>query len=84
MSTQEILDGLRSVVTGHLDIHDPIDMETDVFGDLRLDSLQRTILVVELENRFEVCFDDDDEQEIRTVRDIVGVISRRRAEVGHA
>jgi acyl carrier protein len=45
-------------------------------GDLaeQLDSVQRLTLVVAIEDHFEVCFDPEDEERIRSFDDIVGVI----------
>ncbi|PID37911.1 MAG: acyl carrier protein [Proteobacteria bacterium] len=43
---------------------------TDLLADLQLDSVQRMTLVVELENRFEICFDAGDEAGLRTVSDV--------------
>ena len=76
MTEQEILRAVREVLQEHVQIATPIDAETDLFRDLELDSLKRITLVVELENRFRVCFDTDDEQAVRTVGDIVRLIER--------
>ncbi|MDQ3036728.1 MAG: acyl carrier protein [Myxococcota bacterium] len=38
------------------------------------DSMQRLTLVVAVEDRFRICLDPDDEERIRTVDDLVGVI----------
>ena len=45
-------------------------------GDLaeQLDSVQRLTLVVAIEDHFEVCFDPEDEERIRSFDDIVAVI----------
>lgn len=51
-------------------------------GDLaaHLDSVQRLTLVVALEDRFQVCFDLDDEHQVRTVDDLVRALQERIAE----
>jgi acyl carrier protein len=75
---EALLDGIREVLARHLDIRDDVAMSTRIGGDLALDSLQRTILVVELENFFEVCFDEDDEHGLETIADLVALIAARR------
>lgn len=45
--------------------------------DRHLDSLQRLALVVAIEDRFQICFDPEDEQRIRSVEDLVaGIVSK--------
>ncbi len=80
MSADEIFDGIQAVVREHLRLDVPITRHTDIQGDLRLDSIQRLTLVVELENRFLVCFDAEDELGLETFADVVRLIQRRRAE----
>ena len=54
-----------------------IGRETHLAGELRLDSVQRLTLVVELENRFSICFRPEDEAGIETVGDIAARIRQR-------
>jgi acyl carrier protein len=77
MTEQQILEGVRRVLREHLQIVSPVEMETDFVRDLRLDSLKQLTLVVELENTFRVCFDEGDEEGLRTVGDVVNLIARR-------
>jgi acyl carrier protein len=51
---------------------------------LALDSLRRLTLVVEVEDRFRISLDEQDETGIETVADLVDVIRRKRAARGHA
>ena len=55
-------------------------------GDLgaHLDSVQRLTLVVALEDRFEVCFDPDDDEGVRSIDDVVRVLQAKLAERGAA
>ena len=48
-------------------------------GDLSesLDSVQRLSLVVAIEDHFEICFDDDDDQQAQTLEDIVRLVAKR-------
>ena len=42
-----------------------------------LDSVQRLTLVVALEDRFEICFDPEDEAEVRTMDDVLALIRQK-------
>lgn len=53
--------------------------------DLALDSVQRLTLAVEVENRFRVCLEPEDEEGIATVGDLAAVVEeklRRRVGAG--
>ncbi len=54
--------------------------DTELVGDLALDSIQQIDLVVELENHFAVCLDLEEDQEVRTIGDLVAWIERAREE----
>lgn len=81
MTESQILEGIRMVLREHLRIALPVNPETDLFRDLELDSLKQLTLVVELENKFRICFDEDDEEGLRTIGDVMGLISRRIEDV---
>jgi acyl carrier protein len=49
-------------------------------GELRLDSLKLLTLAIEVENRFRIRLDDQDESQIETVADLVAAIRKRRAD----
>lgn len=51
-------------------------------GDLsaHLDSVQRLTLVVALEDRFQICFDPEDEQGVRTLDDVIALVRARVSE----
>lgn len=82
MTREEILESVREVIRNHLLIHSPLAPETNLIRDLQLDSLQQLTLVVELENRFRICFDRGQEEGLETVEDVVRLISARLAEAG--
>ncbi|MFP3940667.1 MAG: acyl carrier protein [Thermoanaerobaculia bacterium] len=53
--------------------------------DLALDSVQRLTLAVEVENRFRICLEPEDEEGIATVGDLASVVEgklRDRQEAG--
>jgi len=50
--------------------------------DRHLDSIQRLALVVAIEDRFQICFDPEDEQRIRSIDDLVaGIIAKHEVEL---
>ena len=76
MERGRVLEDVRRVLEEHLLISD-VREETDLFRDLELDSVQQLTFIVELENTFEICFDEGDEASIRTIGDVVDIVSRR-------
>ena len=76
MERGRVLADVRRVLEEHLLISD-VREETDLFRDLELDSVQQLTFIVELENAFEICFDEGDEARIRTIGDVVDIVSRR-------
>lgn len=76
MERPAILEGVSRVFAEHLSIPE-VTESTHLFRDLELDSLQQLTLVVELENRFRIRFDEGDESGIETVSDIVNLVARR-------
>lgn len=79
MNETQIFENVKSVLCEHLQIDTPVELETDLFRDLELDSLQQLTLVVELENQFRICFDEGDEEGLRTIADVVALIAHRQA-----
>jgi acyl carrier protein len=75
ISEEDILGAVREVLAGPLALTDKVELDTDLFGDLRLDSLQQLTFVVELENRFRIAFAPGDEVQVRTVRDVVRLLA---------
>jgi len=71
-----IFEGVRQVFADELRVHD-VTEDTHLLRDLKLDSLQQLTLVVELENRFRVAFENDDEAGIERVGDVVDLLARR-------
>ena len=45
-----------------------------------LDSVQRLTLVVAIEDHFAICFEPEDDEEARTVDDVVRIVGRHLAE----
>ena len=79
LSRQEILDGIADVAREHLSFNDPIRPEMGLIDDLRLDSLRLLTLAVEVENRFRVRLDPDEEASIATIGDLIDTVARKLA-----
>ena len=93
MTREEILQAVEEVARAHLDLGRRPDRGggagTDRFGpelrlveDLALDSIQRLTLAVEVENRFRICLDPEDEEGIETVGDLAAVVERKLEAAG--
>lgn len=76
VSPDEALDGLRDILRGMGLDHD-VECDTHIRRDLDLDSLRRIELVIEVENRFRVRLEPEDEAEVETLGDLAEVIRRR-------
>jgi acyl carrier protein len=77
MTGAEILAGVAAVARAHLDWSGELRPEMRLAEDLRLDSLKLLTLAVEVENRFRIRLDEEDESAIVTVGDLVAAIGRR-------
>lgn len=80
MTQAEILAGIAAVAREHLDRRSPLAPAMRLVEDLQLDSLRRLTLAVEVENRFRVRLDPEDEAGLETVGDLVALVGRKLAE----
>lgn len=78
-SPEEVLDGLREILRD-MDIRHEVGRDTHIRRDLDLDSLRRIELVIEVENRFRVRLEPEDEEDVEALGDLVDVICRRASE----
>lgn len=81
-SLPAILDGIAEVAREHVGWRGELAPEMRLVEDLRLDSLRLLTLAVEVENRFRVALDEDDEAEIETVGDLADVVVGKLAADG--
>lgn len=77
MTSEEILRGVEQVAREHLDRPGDLRLEMDLIEDLELDSLLLLTMAVEVENRFRICLEEEDEAAIRTVGDLVDIVQRK-------
>lgn len=73
------LQGIAEVAREHVGWQGELSPELRLVEDMRLDSLSLLTLAVEVENRFRVALDQDDEAGIETVGDLVRIIDRKLA-----
>ena len=82
LSREEILQSIESVARTHLEPLDALEGVSFHAGlrlveDLALDSIQLLTLAVEVENRFRVRMDPEDEEGIETVGDLADVVASK-------
>ncbi len=72
-----ILRGIAEVAQMHLGWNGEVRRDQSLVESLDLDSLRRLTLVVEIENRFRICLDEESESGIVTVGDLIAAIRRK-------
>lgn len=91
MTREEILQSIEEVARTHLGVFGGGGDDRSAPGggtvrfhpdlrlveDLALDSIQLLTLAVEVENRFRICMDPEDEEGIETVGDLADVVERK-------
>jgi acyl carrier protein len=80
MTEAEVMAAIADVAREHLRWTGPIAPDLPLVETLSLDSLRQLTLVVEIENRFRICFNPGDESSIRTCGDLAALIGRKLAE----
>jgi acyl carrier protein len=73
----EVLCGIADVARAHLNWTGPLTRDMPLVETFELDSLRQLTLVIEIENRFRICLDGEDEQSLCTVGDLLDVIRRK-------
>jgi len=77
MTEGEILLAIGAVAREHVGFQGQLRPEMRLVEDLALDSIRLLTLAVEVENRFRVCLDEEDEEAIATVGDLVAAVGRK-------
>ena len=76
MTDAEILAAVADVARTHVGYRGTLRPEQRLVEDLELDSLRALTLAVEVENRFRICLQPENEARISTVGDLVREIER--------
>jgi acyl carrier protein len=79
VTDHEILHAISGVARDKLDLQRELALDMRLVEDLELDSIRLLTLAMEIEDRFEICLDEEDEDAIVTVDDLVGVVRRKLA-----
>ncbi|PPE05590.1 acyl carrier protein [Holospora curviuscula] len=75
-STDEIFQEISEILVRSVAHNKEITMESSITGDFGADSLDQIELVMELEKQFGCTISDEETGKIKTVGDIVGLITR--------
>ena len=75
MTRAAILEGIAEVARRHLDWQGALTPAMRLVEDLRLDSIRLLTLAAEVENRFRVVLDEEDELRLETVGDLVDLLA---------
>ena len=82
MTEAEVLAGISAVAREQLALDRPLAPGARLVEDLDLDSLRLLTLAAEVENRFRVRLEPEDEAVIATVGDLVRVVAAKLAADG--
>ncbi len=75
MTREKILEELKSVLVEEFEVEESeIELESDIFTDLDLDSLDAIDLVVNMDKQLGVTLKGEDAQKVRTVNDFVELV----------
>lgn len=71
MNQMQILDKLREIITPYLDQSCEIELDTDLFRDLSINSIDFVNIIAETEDMFQCSISEDEMLEVHKVGDIV-------------
>jgi len=80
MSREQILGEISRIGREKLDLPGDVRLDQRLVEDLELDSIRLLTLAMEIEDHFEICLDEEDEETIETVGDLVEIVERKRVE----
>jgi acyl carrier protein len=79
MEDREILETISEIARRHLQWSGSLEPSQRLVEALALESIRLLTLVVELENHFKICLDEQDEAGLTTVGDLVAAIRSKLA-----
>ena len=77
---KRIIEILKNEMTVFIEPDTPLDADTDIVNDLHVDSLDKVLIIGNIEEEFGVSFDNDQVAEIRTIGDIDALIGKLLSE----
>jgi acyl carrier protein len=77
MSGEEILAAVAALARDKLGYEGELSGAMRLVEDLELDSIRLMTLAMEVEDRFRICLDEDDEAAIVTVADLIAAVGRK-------
>ena len=77
MSGEEILAAVAALARDKLGYEGELSGAMRLVEDLELDSIRLMTLAMEVEDRFRICLDEDDEAAIVTVADLIATVGRK-------
>ncbi|MEY3212234.1 MAG: hypothetical protein RIT28_2715 [Pseudomonadota bacterium] len=79
MTDEALLALIGEIAQTRLGYAGTLTADTRLVEALSLDSVRLLTLVVELENRLELCLDEGDERGVETVGELIALLRRRHA-----
>jgi acyl carrier protein len=79
MTPDDIVATIAGIARERLGWTGPLTAEMRLIEDLKLDSIHRLTLAVEIENRFRIALDEADEAALETVGDLAAAVRRKLA-----
>jgi acyl carrier protein len=76
----EVLAEIRRIFASELERTGPVEPHDELVRDLEVDSMGAVVLAVGLEDRFRVKLSDEDAAAVRTVEDLVSLVTRKLEE----
>ena len=80
MTAAEVLAAISELGHEHLGVTGALTPNTRLVEDLQLDSIRLLTLAIEIENRFRVRIEPDEEAGVRTVGDLVAIVRGKLAD----
>lgn len=72
-----MLENIKEIVAGYMGIQVSEVLEEKSFTDMGMDSLTLLKIIIDIENKFEVHFENDEIVEIRTITDIFEQVEKK-------